>query len=184
MKKSVPLNIVNRIFNLGNVQLVTSAYGDKVNISTVAWLTPVEKEPPYVIVAVDKNSYSFQLIEKSGEFVLNTPTANLIEIVKFVGSVSGRNIDKVKESGLTLVNGKTIQTPSILECVANVEFIVKSIVPLETHAIIMGLARHAEVDEEFFSDHWLLEEKEIYLVHHAGSNFFCTTKFLTKVKSR
>lgn len=182
MKKELNLTLTNRIFNLGNVQLISVEYGGIKNVSTVAWITPVEKDPPLIMVSLDKNSFTFELIDKSGEFVLNTPTASILDIVKKVGTVSGRDIDKFKEFNIPYTKGKFVNSPILENCVANVEFVVKSIVPLQSHAIIMGEARRAIVEESLFSDHWLLEEKDIVLIHHAGSNYFCTTRFLVEVK--
>ena len=182
MKKEIEISLTNRIFNLGNVQLLTTQYGDKKNVSTVAWITPLEKDPPLVVISLDKNSFSFELIDKSGEFALNTPTAEIINIVKKVGSVSGKEIDKFQEFNIPYSQGKFSKVPLLDNCIANVEFIVKSIVPLQTHAMVMGEARRAIVEEDLFSDHWLLEEKDIILIHHAGSNYFCTTKFLVEIK--
>jgi len=184
MKKVLELDLTSRIFNLGNVQLITSQYGDRKNISTVAWLTPVEKDPPLVMVSIDRDSYTFELIDKSGEFVLNTPTSDMLDLVKKVGSTSGRDIDKFKDLNIKHSKAHTIVSPIIDDCIANVEFIVRSVVPLEKHAMIMGLARYAIVDEDLFSDHWLLDERNISLIHHAGSNYFCTTTFLADVSKR
>lgn len=181
MKKDVSLQLVSRIFNLGNVQLVSVEYGGKRNVSTVAWITPVEKDPPLVMLALDKSSFTFELIDKAGEFVLNTPTAAILEIVKKVGSISGRELDKFKEFGIPCSVGKFVRSPLLDNCIANAEFIVRSIVPLQSHAMVMGEARRAIVEEELFSDHWLLEERDIVLIHHAGGNYFCTTRFLAEL---
>ncbi|MGB9621520.1 MAG: flavin reductase family protein [Brevinematia bacterium] len=182
MKKEISLSLVSRLFNLGNVQLITTEYGGIKNISTIAWLTPIEKEPPLVILSLDKSSFTFELIDKSGEFVLNTPTGQILNLVKEVGSISGRNSNKFEKFDIPFSKGTYVSAPILDNCIANVEFIVKSIVPLQKHAMIMGEARRAIVEEEFFSDHWLLEEKDIILIHHAGSNYFCTTRFLTEIK--
>ncbi len=182
MKKEINLSLTNRIFNLGNVQLISVEYGGIKNVSTVAWITPVEKDPPLVMVSIDKTSFTFELIDKAGEFVLNTPTAEILDIVRKVGSTSGRQIDKFKEFNIPFSKGKFVSSPILENCIANVEFIVKSIVPLQTHAMIMGEARRSIVEEDLFSDHWLLEEKDIILVHHAGANYFCTTRFLVEIK--
>lgn len=182
MKKEIDLSLVNRIFNLGNVQLLTVEYGGIRNVSTIAWITPIEKDPPLVILSLDKSSFTFELIDKSGEFVLNTPTAEILNLVEEVGSISGKNINKFEKFNIPFSKGKYVNAPVLDNCIANVEFIVKSIVPLQKHAMIMGEARRATVEEELFSDHWLLEEKNIVLIHHAGSNYFCTTRFLTEIK--
>ncbi|MCS7298846.1 MAG: flavin reductase family protein [Spirochaetia bacterium] len=182
MKIDIDLSLTSRIFNLGNVQLVSVEYGGIKNVSTVAWITPVEKDPPLVMLSLDKSSFTFELIDKSGEFALNTPTAEILDIVKKVGSISGRYLDKFEEFKIPYSKGKYINSPILDNCIANVEFVVKSIVPMQKHAMIMGEARRATVEDTLFSDHWLLEEKDIVLIHHAGANYFCTTRFLVEIK--
>lgn len=182
MKKEIELSLVNRIFNLGNVQLITVGYGGIKNVSTIAWLTPIEKDQPLVILSLDRYSFTFELVDKSGEFALNTPTGEILDIVKEVGSVSGRQVNKFEKLSIPFSKATYVSAPLLDNCIANVEFVVKSIVPLQKHVMIMGEARRAIVEEELFSDHWLLEEKDIILIHHAGSNYFCTTRFLTEIK--
>ena len=43
------------------------------NIIAVSFCMPVSKEPPMVACAIGKTAYSCDLIEHSGEFVINVP---------------------------------------------------------------------------------------------------------------
>lgn len=64
------------------------------NIITVAWLGTVNSDPPMLSVSVRPGRYSYGIIEKSGEFVVNLVSRSLTKAADFCGVRSGRDIDK------------------------------------------------------------------------------------------
>jgi flavin reductase (DIM6/NTAB) family NADH-FMN oxidoreductase RutF len=50
---------------------VTSKYGKDENAMVLTWMTQVSFEPRLIAIAVQKTSYSYQLIEKGKVFALN-----------------------------------------------------------------------------------------------------------------
>ena len=57
-----------------------------------------------------------ELLEKAGAFTVNIPLNERAgKIIGFCGTKSGRDFDKVKEMGLTLVEGDKIDVPGIKE---------------------------------------------------------------------
>ena len=67
-------------------------------------------------VYVRENRFTKGQLDKSGEFTISVPlSAPVPEIVKICGWKSGKDIDKVKEAGLTLVEPTTNHTPGIKE---------------------------------------------------------------------
>ena len=51
--------------------LLTTAHEEKVNVITCNWLTQISFEPMLVLVAIEKQSYSHQLLQESGMFAIN-----------------------------------------------------------------------------------------------------------------
>jgi len=76
---------------------------------------------PVFIVFVRPSRYTYSLIEKTGDFTVNIAEHNYKEIVNYFGSVSGRSVDKFKESGLNLMESKNVKSPIIKECFINFE---------------------------------------------------------------
>ncbi len=108
------------------VVLVTSQSGDsKPNIITIAWTGVVNSKPPMISVAIQPSRYSHGLILSSGEFGVNIPTRNLLRAVDYCGTVSGRNVDKLKVTGFTRMPAEKIKAPLIQECPVNLEYILK-----------------------------------------------------------
>ena len=97
--------------------LLTTKVDDKVNSMTISWgMLGIEWAKPIFTVFVRENRFTKEQIEKSMEFTINIPYGEYDKkILGVCGSKSGRNIDKVKELGLTLENPNIISTPGIKE---------------------------------------------------------------------
>ena len=89
--------------------LVTCGTMENPNVLTVAWTGIVNTLPPKTYISVRPERHSYGLIEQSGEFVINLPTASLLRAVDFCGVRSGRDMDKFAAAGLT-------PAPSGLRC--------------------------------------------------------------------
>lgn len=112
---------VYRLLEPGPVVMVSTAGKDRANIMTMSWHSMLEFEPPLVGCVISNRNYSFDLLRKTGECVINIPTVALAQKVVACGNSSGRQVDKFKEFELTPVSCKNIQAPMIDECYANLE---------------------------------------------------------------
>ena len=70
------------------------------NIITVAWAGTICTNPPMVSISVRPSRYSYDIIEKTGEFVINLTTEKLARACDYCGVVSGRDVDKFATTGL------------------------------------------------------------------------------------
>ncbi|HRH72362.1 MAG TPA: flavin reductase, partial [Zoogloea sp.] len=73
----VPLSKACRLLNHGPTVLVSSAHAGRRNVMAAAWTMPLDFDPPKVAVVIDKSTFTRELIEASGEFVLALPTRSL-----------------------------------------------------------------------------------------------------------
>jgi flavin reductase (DIM6/NTAB) family NADH-FMN oxidoreductase RutF len=130
------------------VILVTSVDDNgKPNIITLAWTGVLCSEPPQIGVSITPARYSHDLIRKSGEFVVNVPTSDILKEVDYCGSVSGRRVDKFKETKLTPVKANKVEPPLIKECPVSMECMVKNIVQLGSHDLFVGEIVGVDIDE-------------------------------------
>lgn len=123
----------------------------EISLFSKSWGLPLKKsDPPFGVfqIMVHPARYSHKLIEESGEFVINIPTADIVEQSLFCGIRSGRSVDKFKETKLTPVPAKHVKAPLIKECVINIECkVVEAIKPeYSSYTFFFGkaLAIHAE----------------------------------------
>lgn len=102
---------------LGKGALVTAKADGKVNPMTIGWGTlGIEWGRPIFTVFVRESRFTKGMLEKNPEFTVNVPYgAAAKEILGYCGSKSGRDVDKVKELGLTLEEPVSISVPGIRE---------------------------------------------------------------------
>jgi flavin reductase (DIM6/NTAB) family NADH-FMN oxidoreductase RutF len=183
---NVDLAKAYRLLNHGPTILVTSSHAGKQNIMAAAWNVPLDFDPARVIVVIDKNTYTRELIEASGTFAINVPCVAQIDTVQKVGSSSGRDLidtDKFAEYGLETFPAKEIVAPLLKGCVAWLEC---KVIPephnQNTYDLFIAEVVAAYADERVFSDgRWHFEgcDQEAYdklrTIHHvAGGSFFAT----------
>lgn len=93
---------------------LTTKTGDKVNTMTIGWGNiGYSWGKPIFTAMVRKSRLTHDILEKSNEFTLTFPTENLKETIALCGSKSGRDIDKIAESGLKILPSLKIQTPTL-----------------------------------------------------------------------
>jgi flavin reductase (DIM6/NTAB) family NADH-FMN oxidoreductase RutF len=71
-----------------------------VNVMAASWVVPTSKRPPRVGVVLDKSSYTLRLVERYGWIVLGVVDPSMADLVKYVGTHSRREVDKVAVTGL------------------------------------------------------------------------------------
>lgn len=151
MKKQIdPKEYLKEIVTaLPKGMLLTTKDGNQVDTMIIGWgAYGVEWGKETFTAYVRKSRYTHRLLSKTGEFTVNIPLDKIDpSIVKVAGSVSGRDMDKIAELGLTLEEGEKVNVPAIkelpltLECkvlfaqeqeLSNIpENIVKTMYPLE-----------------------------------------------------
>ncbi len=104
--------------------LLTSVGSDgKANVMTIGWgLTGRMWGQTVFMVAVRPSRFTYGLVEETGEFTVNVPPErDLDDAVAYCGKVSGRDRDKLGESGFEVEKGKTVGSPIVSRCVAHLE---------------------------------------------------------------
>jgi len=127
--------------------MVTSGPRERPNIITLAWVGTICSTPPMVGISIRPSRYSHELITQHGEFVVNLPTADQVGIVDYCGMVSGRDVDKFAEVGLTALPASSISTVIIGECPLNLECEVQQVLSLGSHDLFVGKIVAVQVDE-------------------------------------
>lgn len=122
------------------------------NILAVSWVSVVCAVPPMVGVAIRAERFSYALIDETGEFVLNIPSASLLRAVDFCGAASGAAVDKFSEARLTPLPGAKVRPPMIAECPVNLECVVRQALPLGSHILFLAEVAAVHADAEVVQD--------------------------------
>jgi flavin reductase (DIM6/NTAB) family NADH-FMN oxidoreductase RutF len=143
----------------------------KTNPITVAWHTPISKKPPLYGVSIAPSRFSYKLIKESKEFAINFAPYNIVEKIHFCGTKSGRNTDKIKETGLTLSDPKKIKTKIIKECFANLECKLYKSIKLGDHTFFVGEVVNTQINKDAFEND-ILNNKNVKPCYYLGSNTY------------
>ncbi|MDD1767174.1 MAG: flavin reductase family protein [Methanomassiliicoccales archaeon] len=142
-----PLEAVS-IIPPGPITLV--AVGDKErDVLAVGMFNVFSFRPPIVGIAVTASRYSYKLLDESPDFSINIPGRDMIEKVNCCGSKSGKSVDKFKDCGLTAVPGKRIKSPSVGECLMNIECKKMDYFEKGDHIWFFGQVVHSEVAADY-----------------------------------
>jgi len=90
---------------------------DKPNIMTIGWSSVgIMWGKPIFTAPVRYSRYTHEILEWLEEFTICVPKDGMDKELAFCGTRSGRDVDKIKELGLTPLPSKKISVPSIKEC--------------------------------------------------------------------
>jgi len=131
--------------------MVTSGTEEKANVLTVAWCGIVSTHPPRVYISVRPERHSYKIIRESGEFVINLTPSSLVEICDYVGTVTGRCVDKIKKTGMTLIPSKEVAAPTIENCPLALECRVTDVLPEGSHDMFIADVVQVSVDESLLN---------------------------------
>jgi flavin reductase (DIM6/NTAB) family NADH-FMN oxidoreductase RutF len=169
-----------KLFNHGPVSIVTSAYAGKSNIMSASWVMPVDFSPAKVAVVIDKNTFTRELVDASGEFGLQFPMKKIARATLEVGGVSGRDTDKFSQFQLNTFKAEKIAAPLIEDCIGWLECkVIKQ--GAENMDVIIGEVVTAYADgNQFINGRWHfsddLEQRSIHYM--AGGEFYITGEMI------
>jgi flavin reductase (DIM6/NTAB) family NADH-FMN oxidoreductase RutF len=106
-----------------------------ITINQVAYFT---FSPLRIGVAVAHVRYTYGLLLEEQAFVVNVPGADLVDVVKQCGSLSGRDGDKFKRVGLTRMPAAAVDAVRIAECGAFIECQVDRMLEFEHRTWFIG----------------------------------------------
>lgn len=127
--------------------LVSCGTMEKPNLITIAWTGILCSAPPKTYISVRPERYSYNIIKEHGEFVINLPSTAIAKEVDFCGIKSGRDIDKIKETGLTLLPALYVAAPIVAQCPISLECKVDRIIPLGAHDMFIADIVGVSIDE-------------------------------------
>lgn len=124
---------------------------DEYNIITIAWTGTVNSDPPMCSISVRPNRYSYPILKKTGEFVINLVDKELAPFADWCGVRSGKQYQKFLETGLTPVRATKVNAPMIEEAPVNLECKVTQVIPLGSHDLFLAEIVAVHVNEKLFS---------------------------------
>jgi flavin reductase (DIM6/NTAB) family NADH-FMN oxidoreductase RutF len=115
MKQVDYMSVADQVMNqIRKGAFLTVKSGDKLNTMTIGWATiGIVWQKPIFMVAVRNSRHTFAIIENADDFSVSVPLKNMSDQIRFCGTKSGRDMDKIKECKLNIKDSQTIFSPII-----------------------------------------------------------------------
>ena len=152
--------------------MVSCGSMEKANILTVAWTGTICSDPAMVSISVRPERYSHDIIEETGEFVINLVTKDLTYATDYCGVRSGRDVDKFKEMNLTPLPSKMIDAVGIEESPVNIECKVVEVKKLGSHDMFIAEVVNVTVDDRYMDENNKFNLNDSDLVAYSHGEYF------------
>ena len=160
--------------------MVSCGTMEKSNIITIAWTGIINTNPAIVYISVRPNRFSYELIKKQGEFVINLTNKDLVFATDWCGVKSGAEFDKFKEMNLTKEKGKFVKCPLIKESPVSVECKVKEIKELGSHNMIIAEVLSIDADEKYIDENGAFDINKCDLIAYSNGKYYSLGKQIGK----
>ena len=139
MKRSSRIEINNRCTKPHILTwAIASTEGGERSICPCGWHMTTSHDPFMVAISLHFGRFTNELIRRSKEFILAFPGENQAGITLELGSISGRDTDKIEKYGLTAVAADFCSTPIIEECIVNLECKLAHTLDTGDHTVFVG----------------------------------------------
>jgi flavin reductase (DIM6/NTAB) family NADH-FMN oxidoreductase RutF len=127
------------------VTLLSAGMGEKRDAMTATAMF-VSEDPPLVVVSVGKNTFSHDLIEKSGEFVLNVAATGQVRLSKILGATHGAKVDKFKKFKVDAQEAESVSAPLIKGSFSHIECKVVTSFPVSHYVVYLAEVTASRMD--------------------------------------
>ena len=157
------------IYPLPAVMISCGETEEEYNILTVSWVGTICTNPPMCYISVRPERHSYEIIKRTGEFVINLTNEELAYATDWCGVKSGKNVNKFNEMKLTPVKGEMVNAPLIKESPLCIECRVKEIISLGSHDMFISEVINVQADTRYIdkkSDTFDLEKAKLIAYSH------------------
>ena len=141
------------------------------NIITIEWTGIINSVPPRTYISIAKQRYSHDIVENSGEFVINLTNKDLAFATDYCGCTTGAKIDKFKEANLTKIKGDIVSCPMIAEAPVNLECKVFKVERLGSHDMYMADIVAVHVNEDLIDENGRIGLEKAGLIVYSHGNY-------------
>ncbi|WP_303221356.1 flavin reductase family protein [Methanosphaera stadtmanae] len=128
-----------------------------VGVASVASIDPV-----MVMIGIIPSRFSYDMVKDTGKFVVNIPTKEFSEKYMYLGTVSGRDEDKL--ASINTTDADMIDAPILTDCPVNIECSVVDSIQPGSHELFIGKVEKVHCDEEYLTEDNDVKWDEIDLI--------------------
>ena len=148
MLKELALPQAYRVTPTG-LYLISTAHQGKRNVQFAFRALGLTVDPPLLVIGIQADNFSREVIQKSGEFVINVCAQGQLHAVDKSRDMSGRNVeDKFIALGLETIPAKHVRAPLVAGCHANIECKLVNEMALDGLYLFVGQALASYIDDQ------------------------------------
>ena len=156
--------------------MVSCGTMEESNIITVAWTGIINTDPAMCYISVRPTRHSYEMIKKTGEFVINLTTKDLAYATDWCGVKTGAKVDKFKEMKLTKEKANFVNCPMIKESPVSVECKVKEIRELGSHHMFVAEILGINANEKYINENGAFDISKCDLIAYSNGNYYSLGK--------
>ena len=156
--------------------MVSVGDGEQQNILTIAWCGTLCTTPAKTYISVRPSRHSYEIIKRTGEFVINLVPSSLAKEADYCGTFTGAKVNKFEKCGFTAVPCEGVSAPAIAECPVSIACKVTDVVPLGTHDMFIADVVSVEADEGLFDSKGALHMEKADLCAYVHGAYFSLGK--------
>ena len=151
--ESVSRQVFRRSFQPSRVLIALVSTPDQVrtNAITLSFSMWCSYKPRMLAIAVQNCNYSYECFEAAEEYTVAVPGESLVKPAIVFGTVSGRSIDKIEDTGVALAASATVRVPTLSGSLAALELVKHAQIVTGDHMLVVGrvtrMARNYSVTE-------------------------------------
>lgn len=157
------------IYPLPAILVSCGASEDDYNLLTVSWVGTICTNPAMCYISIRPERHSYEIIKRTGEFVLNLTNEDMAFATDWCGVKSGKDYNKFTEMKLTSRKGEQVSAPIVMESPLSIECRVKQIIPLGSHDMFIAEVVNVQADNCYIdpiTDEFKLSEAKLIAYSH------------------
>lgn len=152
--------------------MVTCSCEGRDNVITIAWTGILNTQPPKTYISVRPTRHSYQMIKKSGCFVINLTTRELVRHADWCGVYTGAKVDKFAKCGLAREQAAEVDCVMLADSPLSLECKVTDVIPLGSHDMFIADIVAVDVDERLIDEKGKLHLERASLAAYAHGDYF------------
>ena len=131
------------------------------NVMTVAWGGICCSKPQSVNISLRKATYSYNAIEDRKAFTINIPSEEYAKEADFIGTSTGKRVDKFSSTGLTPVKSELVDAPYVKEFPLILECKLIHTIEAGLHTLFIGEIIDVKADDAVLGEEGLPDIEKV-----------------------
>lgn len=163
------------IYPLPAVLVSCGATPEEYNVLTVSWTGTICSNPPMCYVSIRPERHSYDIIKRTGAFVINLTNRDLEFATDFCGVKSGRECNKFEMANLTPQKAEFVDAPIVLESPVSIECKVVEVKSLGSHDMFIAEVVNVVVEDSYLQENGQLDMAAMNLLAYNHGQYFDVT---------